>query len=73
LPKKSPPVRLVPYWNSREGTKFAFLLTRYFSDEANAKRLLKKLPSSFSSQAKLLASWDEDTVFFADPFFGRNR
>jgi general secretion pathway protein A len=73
LPKKTPPVRLVPYWNSREGTKFAFLLTRYFSDEANAKRQLKKLPSSFSSQAKLLASWDEDTVFFADPFFGRKR
>jgi general secretion pathway protein A len=73
LPKKSPAVRLIPYWNKHEGTKFALLLKRYFSDEAKAKRQLKKLQVSFSGQAKLFASWDEDTVFFADPFFGRKR
>jgi general secretion pathway protein A len=71
LPKNGPPIRLVPYWNQRNGTKFALLHRKYFLKKSEALKQLQRLPASFSSRASLMASWDEDTVFFADPFFGR--
>jgi general secretion pathway protein A len=71
LPKNGPQIRLVPYWNQRTGTKFALLHKKYFLHKSKALKQLQTLQSSFSSRVRLLASWDEDTIFFADPFFGR--
>jgi general secretion pathway protein A len=71
LPKNGPQIRLVPYWNQRTGTKFALLHIKYFLNKSKALKQLQTLQSSFSSEVRLLASWDEDTIFFADPFFGR--
>jgi general secretion pathway protein A len=71
LPKNGPQIRLVPYWNQRTGTKFALLHKKYFLNKSKALKQLQTLQSSFSSRVRLLASWDEDTIFFADPFFGR--
>ena len=61
-------MRLIPYWNSEKGMKFAVILKKYFLDENEALLHLKKLPLSISSQGKIISSWDVDSVFFADPF-----
>jgi general secretion pathway protein A len=71
LPKNGPQIRLVPYWNQRNGMKFALLHKKYFYNKSNALKKLQTIKAPYSSQARLVASWDADTVFFADPFFGR--
>jgi general secretion pathway protein A len=71
LPRSGPQIRVVPYWNQKNGTKFALLHKQYFFNKSKALKQLKRLQSSFASEARLLASWDEGTIFFADPFFGR--
>jgi general secretion pathway protein A len=72
-PKDAPPVRLVPYWNRRIGLKFAVILKDYFFDEASARNQLSKLLPLVSPKGKILSSWVEDTVFFADPLLVRRR
>jgi hypothetical protein len=54
--------------------KFAVLLREYFFDETSALAKLKKLPPSLAKGGKVLSMWDEDIVFYADPFLlGRRR
>ncbi len=62
------PIRLIPYWNSRNGLKFVVVLKKFYFDEKTAKFHLKRLPLSMSYKGKIISSWDVDTVFFADPF-----
>ena len=69
-PDDAPSVRIVPYWSSRSGLKFAVLLRELFDDEASAGNRLKELSSTTVSEGKILCSWDKDTVFFADPYIG---
>jgi len=68
FPDNEPPIRLIPYWNSRKGMKFAVVLKKYFLNEKTAQLQLKRLPLSISSKGKIISSWDVDNVFFADPF-----
>ncbi len=68
FPNNEPPIRLVPYWNSRNGIKFAVVLKKYFLIERTARLQLKRLPSSVSSRGEIISTWDLDNVFFADPF-----
>jgi len=68
FPGNEPPIRLIPYWNSRKGIKYAVVLRKYFFNEKTALLQLKKLPLSISSKGKIISSWDVDNVFFADPF-----
>lgn len=72
-PDNAPSIRLVPYWNNREGLKFAVLLKDYFVDETFARNKLFNLPAMPAAKGKILSSWDEDTVFFADPKMGRRQ
>jgi len=72
-PKDAPPIRLVPYWNRLIGLKFAVILKDYFFDEASARNQLSKLLPLVSPKGKILSSWVEDTVFFADPLLVRRR
>jgi general secretion pathway protein A len=60
------PLRMVPYWNSRDGLKFAIIIKAFFADEESAEISLKKLPSIISSGAKIISKWDDDTVFFSN-------
>jgi len=69
-PRKSPPVRLIPYWTSKAGTKFAVVLKKYFSSEDAARRQLEELTPNVSSAGKIISLWNEKAVFFADPFLG---
>jgi len=70
-PDDAPPIRLIPYWNNRQGLKFAIVLKRYFLDEASARNQLNSLPLSIASDSRIFSLWDKETVFFADPFLGR--
>ncbi len=67
-PGHAPPARLIPYWTSQSGIRFAVVLTEYFYDQASAEQRLKDMPTGLSPQARVLSLWDENTVYFADPF-----
>jgi len=68
FPDNEPPIRLIPYWNSRDGIKFAVVLKKFFLIEKAAQVQLKRLPLSISQNGEIISSWDVDNVFFADPF-----
>jgi len=68
FPDNELPIRLIPYWNSQKGMKFAVILKKYFLNKNTALLQLKRLPLSISSKGKIISSWDVDNVFFADPF-----
>ena len=68
FPDNVPPIRLIPYWNSRNGMKFAVVLKKYFLNERTARLQIERLPLSISSKGKIISSWDVDNVYFADPF-----
>ena len=65
---KVPPIRLIPYWNSREGLKFALVLKECFMDETSAGNRLADLPPLIAPNGKIVSLWDKETIFFADPF-----
>jgi general secretion pathway protein A len=67
-PSHAPPARLIPYWTSHSGVRFAVVQTEYFYDQASAQQRLKDMPTGLSPQARVLSLWDENTVYFADPF-----
>ena len=70
-PKNAPPVRLIPYWNSQTGNRFAIILKEPFSDQDSARQQLSRMPAGLTSQGRVLSRWEKDTVFFANPFSGR--
>ena len=65
-PNSKVPLRMVPYWNNREGLQFAIIIKAFFADEESALSRLKKLPGVISSGAKIVTKWDDDTVFFSN-------
>ena len=71
MPRNAPPIRLVSYWSPVEGMHFALLLERYYTNPAAARKGLQQLPGRYAQNGEVLSIWSKDTVFFADPFFGR--
>ncbi|MGW8303511.1 MAG: LysM peptidoglycan-binding domain-containing protein, partial [Desulfobacterales bacterium] len=71
-PENEPAVRMIPYWNSQEGNRFAIILKAHFSDEDSARQQLSQLPTELISQGRILSRWEKNTVFFANPFSGRS-
>jgi len=71
LPDGSPPVRLIPYWNPAAGSRFAVVVGKLFKDEKSARARQGQLPTELSSGSTILSRWDKETVFFANPYFGR--
>ena len=67
-PDHAPPARLIPYWTSQSGIRFAVVLKEYFYDEASAEQHLRDMPTGLSPQGQVLSLWDENKVYFADPF-----
>ena len=67
-PGHAPPARLIPYWTSQSGIRFAVVLKEYFYDQTSAEQRLKDMPTGLSSQGQVLSLWDENTVYFADPY-----
>ncbi len=70
-PKNAPPARLIPYWNSQTGNRFAIILKEHFSEQDSAGQQLSRMPAGLTSQGRVLSRWEKDTVFFANPFSGR--
>jgi hypothetical protein len=68
-PTGSPAVRLIPHWNPANGTRFAVVLDMLFKDEHAAGSQLKKLPAEPVFNPVILADWDEQTVYFSNPYF----
>jgi general secretion pathway protein A len=70
-PENEPAVRMIPYWNNQKGNRFAIILKAHFSDEDSARQQLSHLPAELITQGRVLSRWENDTVFFANPFSGR--
>ena len=66
------PMRLIPYWTPENGTKFAVVLDKLFKSEQSARSRLGQLPGELASNSMILSLWNKETVFFADPYLGRN-
>jgi hypothetical protein len=52
---------------------FAIVLSRYFVKKSKAQKRLEQLPPEYSTRSKILSIWSDDSVYFADPFFGRRQ
>jgi len=65
-PKDAPTVRIIPYWNKRNGLKFAIVLQEDFVDEKYARSLISHLPPMIAPSSKSIQQWEEGTVFFAE-------
>jgi len=72
-PDHAPPARLIPYRNGQSGIRFAVILKENFYDEASAEQRLRDLPPGLSPKGAVSTLWDEETVFFANPFSGRKK
>ncbi|MGD9412453.1 MAG: AAA family ATPase [Desulfobacterales bacterium] len=71
-PEDKPAVRMIPYWNNQTGNRFAIILKTRFSSEDSARQQLRRLPAELASQGRILSHWENETVFFANPFNGSN-
>ena len=67
-PDHAPPARLIPYWTSQSGIRFAVVLKEYFYDEESAEQHLRDMPTGLSPESQVSSLWDENKVYFADPF-----
>jgi general secretion pathway protein A len=59
-------VRLIPYWNHREGLVFAFFLKNGFTDKATAEEFIKKMPVEYSMETRIISSFPDETEFYAN-------
>lgn len=63
----TPKVLVLPFWNQREGVVFALLLKERFSDRKVAQGAIKQLSFSMRREARILDTWDKDTIFYNTP------
>jgi len=68
-PDAAPPVRLIPYWNPTNGMRFAMILKQVFTTAEAAQSQLRLLPGSLAAGGQVQASWGDQNVFYADPYY----
>jgi general secretion pathway protein A len=68
-PESAPPVRLIPFWRPGGGTRFAVVLKQFFTNPETAQLQLNLLPPEYQPAGRLVTSWGEGTVLFADPYY----
>jgi hypothetical protein len=68
-PESAPPVRLIPFWRPGGGTRFAVILKQLFTNPETAQLQLNLLPPEYKPAGRLVSSWGEETVLFADPYY----
>ena len=68
-PESAPPVRLIPFWRPGGGTRFAVVLKQFFTKPETAQLQLNLLPLEYQAASRLVSSWGEGTVLFADPYY----
>jgi general secretion pathway protein A len=69
LSNSLPDVRLIPHWNPSDGTRFAVVLNKLFKNEYAARNHLQRLPAELASGSTVLSRWDNETIYFANPYF----
>ena len=67
-----PLMRIIPYWTKTKGIKFAILLKENFNLKTLAQNRLLNLPGVLASKGNIISAWEEDTVFFSDPYLDMN-
>ena len=67
-PDQAPPVRMIPYWTSEAGTRFILVLKGIYASKTDADMQLSQLPPVVKSDGKIISLWNENAVFFSDPF-----
>lgn len=65
-PADLPPIRLVPFWNRKEGIAFVILLKAGFFSEAEALEAIRNLPPAVAVRAEIMRKPEKETVFFAN-------
>jgi general secretion pathway protein A len=68
-PESAPPVRLIPFWRPGGGTRFAVVLKQFFTNLETAQLQLNLLPPEYRPAGRLVSSWGEGTVLFANPYY----
>jgi general secretion pathway protein A len=57
-------VRMMPFWNPRDGMVFAFVLKKVFDGEMEAQSAIKNLPSFLAANAEIMEKPGADTVYY---------
>jgi general secretion pathway protein A len=70
-PENASDLRLIPHWTAAGGTQFSVVLNRLFTDEQTARDSLASIPAGFGLNSRVVSGWDRQSVYFADPYFGR--
>jgi len=65
-PKDAPPARIIPYYNKRNGLKFAIVLQSNFLDKKSCYSMMSLLPAMIPSGPQSLKQWEEGTVLFSE-------
>jgi len=68
-PESAPPVRLIPFWRPSGGTRFAVVLKHFFTNPETAQLQLNLLPAQYQPSGRLVSTWGEGAVLFADPYY----
>jgi general secretion pathway protein A len=68
-PESAPPVRVIPFWQPGPGTRFALVFKQFFTSSQAAELQLNLLPSHLAAGSRIVSSWDEDAVFYSDPYY----
>jgi hypothetical protein len=64
--KNTSPVRIMPFWNPREGMVFALVLRQVFYSEEEARRAIGNQPPALAATAAIMEKPGADTIFFAN-------
>jgi len=68
-PESAPAARLIPCWQPSSGLRFVVILKKMFTNPETARLQLELLPPALTASGRVIASWGEQTVFFADPYY----
>ena len=70
-PEKASDLRLIPHWTPANGIQFSVVFNRLFTDEQTAHNKLASMPERLWMNSRVVSVWDRQSVYFADPYFGR--
>jgi general secretion pathway protein A len=63
--KKCPAyIRMLPFWNPRDGIVFAFVLKKVLFSEQEARSAIRNLPPSLAANAEIMEKPGKDTIFY---------
>lgn len=64
------PLHIIPNWNSESGLRFFLTVKGIFRKEEEALSYIKELPEEMTATCRVASGWEENTLFYADPYSG---